>query len=124
MAGAISAIDALKKNGHVLCIVTGRSENNIPATELWVKEHFPNTFKGIHFGLQLSPGTSKQKSAICKENGIELMIEDGMHNARECAEAGIRVLLFDQPWNQGGLLPNMDRVRSWEEVLEKIAARN
>jgi len=123
MAGVISALDALKKNGHELYIVTGRSENYVEATEQWIEKHFSDTFNGVHYAnhIQADPGQRREKSDICKENGIEVMIEDYMKNAKECADAGIRVFLFDQPWNQGELSANMERVRSWDEIVQKLS---
>ena len=123
VAGVIPALDALKKGGHELYIVTGRSEEGVAATEQWVAEHFPETFAGIHYGFHLAsdPTKSRKKSEICKENKVELMIEDHFGNAKECAEAGIRVFLFDQPWNQGELPQNIERIKSWDEIVTKLS---
>jgi uncharacterized HAD superfamily protein len=122
VAGAVSGIAALKKRGHELYIVTGRSENYVEATEQWIAEHFPDTFTSVHYGNHVLSGPSERrdKSDICKEYGIEVMIEDYMKNAKECADAGIRVFLFDQPWNQGELSPNMERVKSWDEIVKRL----
>jgi uncharacterized HAD superfamily protein len=119
VAGVIPAIEELKKH-HELYIVTGREDT--VATEQWIVMHFPETFKGVHYANHLSsdPSTHIKKSVICKEHGIELYIEDVVANAKDCAEAGIKVFLFDQPWNQGALPPNVERVKSWEEIVRKL----
>jgi phosphoglycolate phosphatase-like HAD superfamily hydrolase len=152
IAGAIAAIDALKKAGHELYIITARSDRDIEATELWLARHFfsswPETFKGVHYGQSRAkdPAQRRLKSALCRELGIELMIDDTLSNARDCAEAGIRVLLLDRPWNQVGdagggagaaddassgaggsgeppLPAGVERVRGWEEVVENIKTK-
>jgi hypothetical protein len=122
VVGAIPAIDALKKAGHELSIITARGESDVEATELWLKMHFPSTFEGVHYGHARSedPTKRRSKSAMCKALGIELMIDDHMNVAKDCAEAGIRVLLIDEPWNQGELPPGVERVYSWEEIIKKL----
>ncbi|HLC55480.1 MAG TPA: hypothetical protein VJJ75_03010 [Candidatus Nanoarchaeia archaeon] len=40
------------------------------------------------------------KGSILLQLGSKLHLEDGLHFAREVAEKGIPVILFDQPWNQ------------------------
>lgn len=122
MAGVIPAMDALKKMGHELYIVTGRSESYAVNTDPWIEKHFPDTFKGVHYANHLLDTSERRtKASICKENGIEVIIEDHMRTATECAVAGIRALLLDQPWNQGELQPGVERVRSWEEIVEKLS---
>ena len=44
--------------------------------------------------------------------------------ASAVAEMAIPVLLFDRPWNQGSLPRNVQRVRSWTEVLTQVAELN
>jgi uncharacterized HAD superfamily protein len=122
MADVISAMDTLKKHGHELYIVTARTDHGLAAAELWLKTHLPKTFNGIHHTepLATNPEVKKKKAEICKENGIELMIDDHRGVAEECAEAGIRVFLFNYPWNQGDLPKNIERVFSWDDILRKI----
>jgi uncharacterized HAD superfamily protein len=120
MAGILSAMELLKENGHELYIISGRSGKQVAAAEKWIELHFPTTFNDVyceHSSVGVDPLTKAER---CKELGIDLMIEDSMHSARECAAADIRVFLFDQPWNRGDLLPNMTRVSSWDEIVGKI----
>ena len=123
VAGAIPAIDALKKAGHELYIITARGEGDVEATELWLKKHFPETFKGIHYAHVRSedPAKKRKKADICKELGVKLMIDDHMSVAKNCSEEGIRVLLIDEPWNQGELPEHVERVFSWEEIVKKLS---
>ena len=49
------------------------------------------------------------------------MIDDQPMNVLDCVMKGIRVLLFDQTWNRKMVLPEgVERVMSWEEIVEKI----
>ena len=126
MAGSLAGIKALKDMGHELYIVTGRgsAKDDVAATEQWLIAHFPNVFKGVHYANHIAADqltvTRREKSEICKENKIELLIDDNPRIAAECATAGIRVFLFDQPWNQGEFPAGVERVHSWDEIVEKL----
>lgn len=126
MAGSLLGIDALKKQGHELYIVTARGEGDIPATERWIERHFPNVFKDVHYcgliaGIRITKETTRRtKSQVCNEHGIELMIDDNPDFAKECAAEGVKVMLFDQPWNRGELPPGVERVYSWDEIMRKL----
>jgi uncharacterized protein len=123
--GSLEAINLLKSKGHELYIITGRgrAREDVLHTEAWLEEHFPQIFAGVHYANVLGPdGTLKTrtKSEIAKSLRVELMIDDVLDFARDCGEAGIKTFLFDRPWNQSELPPNVARVFSWEEIAEKI----
>lgn len=116
--GASEAIELLSRD-HDLIIVTARPEAVRPITERWLSKNFPNKFHSIHFAdFLFSKGRSKGE--ICDELGVELFIDDGMHNAESIAATGKKVFLLDAPWNQGDLKPNIERVYSWKELVNKI----
>ncbi len=122
IAGSLKAIAALKAKGHELYVITGRSNDNVRQTEQWLEGHFPDVFLGVHytsiFSLTEKP---RKKSETCKKLGVEVLIDDHMRNVLDCAGEGIRVLLFDQPWNRGHELPgNVERVFSWDEIMGKF----
>jgi hypothetical protein len=63
----------------------------------------------------------------CRSFGAQVLIDDNPRYALECAEAGMRVLLFDYdnsyPWCKTGVdesHPLVTRVHNWEEVEEKL----
>lgn len=77
---------------------------------------------------------SKPKSAILREINAELLVEDSLEHALECAQVGIPVLLFDREgsygWNHiniegkgqqeadAMILPrNVTRIKSWKQVV-------
>ncbi|XP_057538816.1 uncharacterized protein LOC130816175 [Amaranthus tricolor] len=69
----------------------------------WLAKHYPGMFEEIHVGNQFAlDGTSKPKSEICRSIGAKVLIDDNPRYALECAEVGVRVLLFDYenayPW--------------------------
>ena len=122
VAGSVEAIKKLKEQGHELYILTGRSENDVEETERWIKHHFPDVFKGVHYGNFFTLNKNhvfRKKLDTCRELGIEVLIEDNDKTALECAAAGIKVFLITTPWNKNfKTTPNIQRVHSWEEILK------
>lgn len=90
---------------HRIVLVTSRPERVRAQTETWLKrESIP--YHELMFAQD------------SKVNGVpyELFIEDQDNFARELAEDGTFVLLFDAPWNRHVEHVNIDRVYSWEDV--------
>ena len=119
VVGSQEVVDNLKRN-HELHLVTGRQNEISDATHEWVLRHFPNCFLGIHFANHYSnTGSPKSKSEICDSLGIEMLIDDTLDYALECASPNRTVLLFDSPWNQRQELPQgIHRIQHWKEVLD------
>lgn len=103
---------------HELIIITSRPIHVKERTLKWLNHHFPNAFSGFHFTDDWPKhklGT--RKAIICKQLGVDWMIEDSLEKSIKCAGNGTRVLLFNRPWNQHDNLPeNIIRVSGWEEV--------
>lgn len=108
----------------------------------------PGIFDSIYFcNLNLSDAeqleyVSKPKSAICQEIGVDVLIDDDLNHALDCAALDMEVLLYDRKgqykWNHerprktagtltsmsrqlyqpsGPLPPNVTRVKSWKEII-------
>jgi uncharacterized HAD superfamily protein len=54
------------------------------------------------------------------ELGIEVFIDDSLHNAEDIASIGIPVYLLDAPWNQGETGQLIKRVYSWKEIINNF----
>lgn len=104
---------------HVCVVITGRPEYTASATHELIEMHFPGIFAGVHFTNAYALGIMPRlKKDICAALRIEVLLEDHWDHALPCAEAGIRVVLFDQPWNRGveRRHQNITRVYSWNEI--------
>lgn len=107
-----------------LSVVTSRQNAIKDHTIEWIEKHFPGLFQEIHFGNHFAlDGLSRPKSEICRSLNATVLIDDNPRYAVECAEAGIRVLLFDYehsyPWSwteSADQHPLVTRVKNWEEV--------
>lgn len=97
--------------------VTARLPNRATATKAWLSKYLTGVEEKIHYAFNPYRGSGgKTKLEICKELGIELLIEDSEAFAVECAEAGITVLLLNHPWNRHIDHPNVYRVNDWFEI--------
>ncbi len=106
------------KEKYKLYTITGRPDFVEEATRSWLHRYFPDIFEDIVFSNFYDPTKVRHKGDICKELGIELLIDDHLGHILNVSKAGINGLLFgDFPWNEASQLPpNVRRVKNWEEV--------
>uniref|UniRef100_J3MC08 Uncharacterized protein n=1 Tax=Oryza brachyantha TaxID=4533 RepID=J3MC08_ORYBR len=111
-----------------LSVVTSRQDAIKNHTLDWIEKYYPGLFEQIHFGNHFAlQGQSRPKSEICRSFGAQVLIDDNPRYALECAEEGMRVLLFDYhnsyPWCKTGVdesHPLVTKVQNWQEVEEKL----
>lgn len=116
--GSKQGIKALAKK-HELFLVTSRAENIKKITAKWINKNFKVNFKDIIYTRDTIFSKEKEsKFEICHRIKADVLIEDWVDHANDCAINGLKVLLFDCPWNRGiKLLPKMRRVKSWNDIL-------
>jgi len=61
-------------------------------------------------------GVSYQKLMHCQENNVDVMIDDNPITANVLADHGIKVLLYDAPYNQYLEGDGITRVRNWSDI--------
>ncbi|KAM0884971.1 hypothetical protein ACQ4PT_030666 [Festuca glaucescens] len=111
-----------------LSVVTSRQDVIKNHTLEWIEKFYPGLFEQIHFGNHFAlQGQSRPKSEICRSFGAQVLIDDNPRYAQECAEDGMRVLLFDYdnsyPWCKTGVdqsHPLVTKVHNWQEVEQKL----
>ncbi len=121
--GAINGINSLEVGGNKLIIVTGRPEYEREISEEWIGQHFPGRFSSFYFTNNFSKNgiPPRRKAEVCLKQNIPILLEDSLKTATDCATNGVKVFLFDRPWNQIESLPKgVVRVKSWEELLELL----
>ncbi|XP_073143456.1 uncharacterized protein [Henckelia pumila] len=127
--GARKALQNLSESCN-LSIVTSRQNAIKEHTIEWIEKHYPDLFQEIHFGNHFAlDGQSRPKSDICRSLGAKVLIDDNPRYAIECAEVGIKVLLFDYensyPWCKMENIcqhPLVTKVHNWEEVENQLAS--
>lgn len=120
IVGSIEAIAELAKDNE-LYIVTASPQIIEAEIRVWLGRHYTADFKHIHFTRKTPFDESIQnKKDACTGLGIEVFIDDALHNAENIALCGIPVFLLDSPWNQGPVEPPIRRVYSWYEIVAAL----
>ena|SRR3989344_965467 len=119
--GAQEGIETIRRE-HELVVVTGRPSYTSLATHTLIEKHFPETFAAVYFtNAYIGTMPPRSKKEVCEMIRAEVLLEDHIDHALPCAEAGIKVILFDQPWNQHAPPhANITRVFSWEEAQKAL----
>lgn len=112
---APETIKKLKEEGNEIVLISSR-DNGIVAnpremTENWLKENY------IVYDKLIVTGKNK-KGDICKENNVDIMIDDSIKNCKDVSSKGIKVLLMDTRYNKN--TNEFERVSNWKEIYEKI----
>jgi len=83
----------LRSKGNEIYIITARKNDIVKnvniITEEWLKEN------QIEVDKVIVEAYGEKKADICKENNIELMIEDDPYNYKKNISKGINCILFD-----------------------------
>lgn len=114
------------KNQYTLISVTARNDTTKDDTYSWIKSHFNDVFskEDIYFTGAWNKidehSVHHTKGQICKELGVDILIDDQLKHCLSASELGITSLLFGEyNWNKADVLPsNVIRVRNWTEVLK------
>jgi 5'(3')-deoxyribonucleotidase len=118
------AVEAIKKvaSKYDIIVITSRQDFYFEITHKWLEQHFPQTFKSVHFTEYGAADVKISKSDLCLKLGARYLIDDNLEFTLQAAAAGIKVLLFgDYPWNQANELPGgVIRVKDWNEVLQEL----
>lgn len=108
-------LDRLKAKGHEIILITARSkdtfQNPEEVTLAWLKRHEIPYDK-----LMISALNKKQ---ICKQENVQVFIDDSIRNCKEVSTLGIPVYLMDSTMNQQE--SSSTRVYDWlsiENLLE------
>ncbi|MBS3073803.1 hypothetical protein J4465_03355 [Candidatus Pacearchaeota archaeon] len=87
---------------YSLPMVTSRPRILRKETEKFISL-LPPVIDSLHFSknnTRYYNGSWKTKAKICKNLGADLILEDSVEYAMQCAEKGIQAILINNPWNQ------------------------
>ncbi|MBU6422967.1 MAG: hypothetical protein KGQ88_02900 [Chloroflexi bacterium] len=130
---APAVLERLASAGHEIYFVTARAERRRVITETWLRDKgiFDHA-KAVHlrpqgdfsptrtFGRYDPSGSARYKVGLAEELELQAFCEDDRLISRELAQRGIRVFLFDHPWNRDVEGPRIERVSGWSELGEKL----
>ncbi len=111
-------IDKLSKEGHRIILISGRGkedyQNPYELTTNWLEE------KNITYDkLFLTDNYySDKKAIICREQDIDLMIDDSSRVYTSCKNNNIECILFGTRFNKNK--KGYNRLDSWEKIYNYI----
>ena len=119
---ASEVINKLKDEGNLIYIITARKNNDewFPdslkedvegITKKWLKEN-EIYYDEIVFDV-------KDKGKHCKDNNIDIMIEDDPNNLRKLI-GNTNIIIFDYPYNRNVEFTDLTRAYSWYDIYYKI----
>ena len=116
---ATETIKKLKEDGNEIIIISGRNngEYNNPykLTEEWLAK-----YNIVYDKLILTNAYNKEEKAnVCKENNIDIMIEDSTQTAVNIEKVGTKVLFMNTRDNKNN--ENFEKVSNWKEIYSKIS---
>src|SRR3972149_4423415 len=109
----LPALILLKKE-YKLHISTARSKGWHEQVRKWINTHLPGIFEKIIFCKNLKC-IDKSKGPICMQRKYYALVDDNPEEIKSCLECGVKVIVFDQPWNRkiGKTIP---RIKSFREL--------
>lgn len=113
--GAKYVLDKLRENGHSLVCITARGTYFEEEKKITLKAIKKNKLK---FDKLIWSGHDKLEQ--CKENNIQLMIEDNPNNVKRLAQNGVRCLYLRAAGIKKVNHKNVVEVQNWGDIYEKI----
>ncbi len=128
-----AVLERIVAAGHELYFVTARAERRRIITETWLREKgILDHAKAVHLrpsgdfspsrtrGRYDASGSARYKVRLADELELDAFCEDDRVISQELAKKGIRVFLFDHPWNRDVMHERIERVSGWSDVAEKL----
>ena len=117
MPNADKVLQKLKKDGNEIYFITARLTN---IKNCDTEDITKNTLKQNNIPYDKLIINASDKMKVCKEEGIELFIEDSYDTCKELTENGIRSILMTTKMNEQIEAKNITRVHNWNEIYERI----
>lgn len=109
----LRVLNKLKVNNEII-IVTARNETFVKTSQSMRKATMDWLAKNnIYYDKYFDDAYKEGKVKVCKDEAIDIIIDDDINNYIAFKENGIKTLLFD---DRGKYLDVVDRIGSWKEV--------
>ena len=113
---AKEVIDKLKADGNEIYIITSRDNGEYVNPEKMTREWLEKY--DIYFDKLILTGRH-EKGPVCKENNIDIMIEDSIKNCEDIENNGVKCYIMNTRYNQEET--RFERVKRWNEIYSKIS---
>lgn len=117
-AGVSDYISKIKSLGNEIIIITARDKTLYTDDYKTTIEELKNN--DIFYDKLIC---NFDKSKVCKEEKIDLFIDDSISNCNKVEQLGIKTILFNSKSNIN-IKTNLHRVNSWDELYEIIKNMN
>lgn len=104
-------IDELHKMGYTIEIITARNNTEYPDPYSISYDYLKKN--NVYFD-KLNVNIAN-KGAYCKENNIDILIDDSIKNLENAKEYGIKTIIFNNIFNENA--EGHIRVNSWWDIL-------
>lgn len=117
MPNAPETITKLKEEGNEISFITARLTQikNCDTENITIK-----TLKDNKIPYDKLIINASDKLKFCKENGIEIFIEDSYDTCKQLEENGIKTYLMTTKMNQNIDAGEIERVKDWNEIYQKV----
>lgn len=117
MPNADKVIRELNQEGNEIFFITARftTIKNCNTNEITKKTLQRNNIPYNKLIINAS-----NKLQVCKENEIEVFIEDSYETCKQLEECGIKTYLMTTKMNESIESGNIERVKDWDEIYNKI----
>lgn len=117
--GAQAAVHRLAKDVEVV-LVTSREASWENATREWFTRHFDREDIKLYFCESHVDEKAKTKGQLCKELGVQLLVDDNVSHCKTALDEGIDAILFGEyGWHHGSDIPS-PRYKSWDTLMETL----
>ena len=110
-------ITKLKQEGNTIIFITARSDNSYTDPYLISKEYLDNN--AVPYDKIIV--NARKKGIVCKEEKIDLFIDDNLRNCVDVSKEGIKVLMMDACYNLCD--KEFTHMNNWKQVYEYINQR-
>ena len=117
MPNAPETITKLKEEGNEISFITARLTQikNCDTENITI-----NTLKDNKIPYDKLIINASDKLKFCKENEIEIFIEDSYDTCKQLEESGIKTYLMTTKMNQNIDAGEIERVKDWNEIYQKV----
>ena len=121
LSGASFAIGELSSKYDIV-IITSRPPEWEPKTKDWLMTNFGDVFVSLHFTQQGEE--KKTKGQICKDLGVDYLIDDNPEHCQSALGEGVEAILFgDYGWHHKAP-KGLVKCEDWQSVLEYFNAKS
>ncbi|MCD6579652.1 hypothetical protein J7L48_09250 [bacterium] len=110
MPNSVETVKRLKNQDYYIIIISARPPKIEAQTKEWLK------INNIYYDELYLTDYKEKINYITHLSNLKYFIEDHPDFAYQFAEKGVKVLLFDWPWNKNVSHKNIIRVKNWIEI--------